>query len=338
MPAVSVLLPCYNATTTLEQALESLASQTFTDFEVVAIDDGSTDSTAEILQRWSREDTRFNIYSQPHGGIITALNLGLHKSNANYIARMDADDLCHPERLERQVDYLEAHPEVSLVGCRVAGYPPDSLRRGFNIYIDWQNALVSDADIRREIFIESPLAHPSVTFRKNWVERAGGYQEHGWPEDYDLWLRLYLLGAQFAKVPEVLVYWRDKGERLTRTDRRYSLENFLRAKAHYLARGPLIGREAVIIWGAGMVGRRLSKHLERQGIPLSAFIDIAPGKIGGSLRRLPILSPAQLPGLWQRLDQPVLLAAVAARGARALIRVHLSDLSLVEGQDWWSVA
>src|SRR3990172_3586333 len=117
----------------------------------------------------------------------------------------------------------------------------------FRLYLDWLNSLVSDADIRREIFVESPLAHPSVVFLRRWVEQVGGYQDHGWPEDYDLWLRLYLAGANFAKVPEVLLYWRESPERLTRRDGRYALENFLRAKAHYLKRGPLAGGEAVII-------------------------------------------------------------------------------------------
>jgi len=168
--------------------------------------------------------------------------------------------------------------------------------------------------------------------------KAGGYQEHGWAEDYDLWLRLYLLGATFSKVPEVLVEWREGQERLTRQDERYSLENFLKAKAHYLVQGPLQGRESVIIWGAGMIGRRLGKLLQSYGAPLAAHIDIDPRKIGRTRRGLPILSPEALPGLWQQCDNPVLLAAVGTRGARQLIRQRLVDFGLVEGQDWWGVA
>jgi glycosyltransferase involved in cell wall biosynthesis len=338
LPKVSVLMPCYNAAETLDIALESLASQTLTDFEVVVIDDGSQDATPQILAEWARRDSRFRVCPQPHQGIVTALNSGLAACRAVYVARMDADDRCHPERLARQAAFLDDHPEAAVVSCLVEGFPAGQVGEGYRIYMDWLNSLVSNEAIQREIFVESPLAHPSVVFRKDWVERVGGYQERGWPEDYDLWLRLYLIGAQFAKVPEVLFAWREHPERLTRTDGRYSLENFLRIKAYYLTRGPLADRDGVLIWGAGMVGRRISKHLLRQGAHLVAFIDIDPRKIGRTRRGLPILPPDELMEMRNRYSRPALLSAVGARGARHLIRKRLSGLGLVEGQDWWGVA
>ncbi len=338
MPAVSVLMPCYNAAETLPEALESLSQQTLADFEVIAVDDGSSDSTLATLQAWAARDSRFQAFARPHGGILPTLNAGLALCRAPLIARMDADDRAHPERLARQVAYLHTHPEIALVSCRVAAFPAEAVRTGFRIYLDWLNALLSDEDIRREIFVESPLPHPSVLMRKEWIERVGGYEEHGWPEDYDLWLRLYLAGARFAKLPEVLLEWREHPERLTRSDSRYSVENFLRAKAHYLARGPLQGRSAVFIWGAGMMGRRLCKQLQHQNAPLAAFVDIDPKKIGRTRRGLPVIAPAELPAWWARSPAPALLAAVGARGARQLIRERLADLGLVEGRDWWGAA
>jgi glycosyltransferase involved in cell wall biosynthesis len=338
VPAVSVLLPCCNAAATLPACLDSLASQTLTDIEIILVDDGSTDATADLLRERARRDARFRGVSQPHGGIIPALNRGLAACSAPLVARMDADDLCHPTRLEKQSALLAARPELAAAGCLVRGFPPEEVRAGFAIYLDWLNALTEPAEIAREIFIESPLPHPSVMLRRVWLEQAGGYQDHGWAEDYDLWLRLHLAGAQFAKVPETLLDWRESPARLTRTDSRYALENFLRAKAHYLMRGPLRGRDAVIIWGAGMVGRRIGKHLLREGAPLAAFIDIDPRKIGRTRRGKPILPAEALPAEWSRHAHPVLLAAVGARGARALIRARLTALGLVEGADWWGVA
>ena len=94
----------------------------------------------------------------------------------------------------------------------------------------------------------------------------------------------------------------------------------------------------MLVWGAGMIGRRLSKHLLRQGAPLTAFIDIDPGKIGRTRRGLPILSPSNLPDWWHASTNPVVLAAVGARGARKLIRQQLTQFSLQEGRDWWGVA
>ena len=251
---------------------------------------------------------------------------------------MDADDLMRPERLEKQSAYLDSHLDVTLVSSLVAGFPAGELREGFRIYIDWLNSLISHEDICREMFVESPLCHPTVMFRKQIVMDLGGYEEHGWPEDYDLWLRMHLAGHRFAKLPEMLLEWREHPDRLTRTDSRYSVENFIRAKAHYLPQGPLAGRDAVIIWGAGMMGRRISKHLVRENVPLVAFIDIDPKKVGRTRRGFPIISPDDLLDWWGRYEKPALLAAVGARGARQLIRERLVGFGLVEGQDWWGVA
>lgn len=338
IPAVSVLMPCYNAASTLGEALLSLQHQSLSDFEVIAVDDGSSDTTPAILQEWAALDPRFKVISTPHQGIISALNAGLEACQAPYLARMDADDRSHPERLACQLQFLEEQPQVGVLGCLVAGFPKDQVRQGFQIYIDWLNSLLADADIRREIFVESPLVHPSVMLRRALLLQVGGYQEHGWPEDYDLWMRLYLAGAVFAKVPSTLLEWREYPGRLTRQDSRYSLENFLRLKAHYLAHGPLVDRDAILIWGAGMMGRRLSKHLLRLDLPLVAFFDIDPRKIGRTRRGLPVLSPDELPVKMSQYARPALLAAVGARGARALIRLRLAAIGLREGIDWWSVA
>jgi glycosyltransferase involved in cell wall biosynthesis len=331
-------MPCFNAAATLPVALSSLAEQTLADFEIVAVDDGSQDETRKILDDWAQRDARLRVLVQPHGGIVAALNCGLEACRGPIVARMDADDQAAPHRLEAQLAYLQAHPQVAVVGCLVSAFPVETVRGGFRVYLEWLNSLVTDADIQREIFVESPLPHPSVMFRADPVRAAGGYQDFGWAEDYDLWLRLYLRRCRFGKVPEVLLHWREHPERLTRVDSRYSLENFLRAKAFYLAEGPLAGRDAVLIWGAGMMGRRISKYLLRQGQPLAAFFDIDPKKIGRTRRGIPVLSPQDLPQTWQAHHRPVLLAAVGARGARQLIRSRLNDMGLVEGRDWWSVA
>ncbi len=338
MPAVSVLLPCYNAAKTIDETLESLILQTLSNFEIIAVNDGSTDSTLEKLNAWAARDQRIRVFSPLHGGVINAANAGLAACTAPFIARMDADDRAHPERLAKQAAFLETHPETAVVSSFVKAFPEEDVREGYRIYIEWLNSLVTDEDIRREMFVESPMANPSIMMRKSLFDKMDGYHDYGWPEDYDLLLRMYLEGAKFTKIPEVLLEWRDHPERITRTDRRYSVENFLRAKAHYLARGPLIGRDAVIVWGAGMMGRRLSKQLQNNQIPLVAFVDIDPKKIGRTRRGKPIIPPEDLLDWWARYNHPALLAAVGARGARGLIRSRLVKMGLEEGQDWWGAA
>jgi cellulose synthase/poly-beta-1,6-N-acetylglucosamine synthase-like glycosyltransferase len=278
------------------------------------------------------------VIRQEHGGIVAALQHGLELCRGALVARMDADDRCTPDRLSKQASFLEAHPEVAVAGCLVRPFPPETVREGFAIYIDWLNGLVAHEEIVREIFVESPLPHPSVMFRKEAMLAAGGYQDNGWAEDYDLWLRMAAAGCRFGKVPEVLVEWREHPGRLTRTDGRYSLENFLRAKAHYLALGPLRDRDAVVIWGAGMVGRRLSKHLLREGAPVTAFVDIDPKKIGRTRRGKPVIAPEALPAEMAKYRAPVVLAAVGARGARELIRERLNAFGYEEGMSWYAAA
>lgn len=338
MPDISVLLPCFNAESTLEEALISLANQSYPDFEAICLDDGSKDNTPVILERWSQKDSRFILVRKDHQGIVKASNSGLALCRAPIIIRMDADDRCHPDRIKLQREYLREHPDIDVVGSLVEGFPKDQVGEGFQLYYQWLNSLIHHEDICREIFVESPLANPSTAFRKSRIDRAGGYQDRGWPEDYDLWLRMYLAGAKFAKIPRVLLEWREHPERLTHIDSRYSVENFLRAKAHYLAKGPARNRDGVFVWGAGMTGRRLSKHLEREGLPLVGFIDIDPKKIGNTRRGKPIFSSADLPIKWKEYHNPILLTAVRARKAGPLIRSNLNEIGLIEGKDWWAAA
>lgn len=334
-PLVSVLLPVYNGAATLGAALDSVAAQTERSLEIVVVDDGSTDATPALLA--ARVDPRLRVIQTVHVGLLAALNLGLRACRGRYVARMDADDLCLPQRLERQLA-MAATAGVSVVGTQVEVFPAAAVAAGFRIYVEWQNALLSHEQICREIFIESPIAHPSALMQRDELIRLGAYEERGWAEDYDLWLRYHEAGCRFAKVPEQLVRWREHPDRATRTDSRYSVENFLRAKAHYLARGPLAGRDGLVVWGAGRTGRRLSKHLIRAGCPPDVFVDIAPNRIGSTLRGIAIIGPDELPAQLAAWSRPMVLAAVASRGARTLIRHQLVAVGLVEGDDFLCVA
>jgi len=337
-PKISILLPVFNAAAFLPQCLDSLSRQTFADYEIVAVDDGSTDESAAILMHAASRDRRLRIHQIPHQGLIETLNHGLERCDGKLVARMDADDVAHPRRLELQIAALEAAGGPDIISSLVTHFPRQSLGEGFRIYEGWLNSLVSHDDIFRERFIESPLPHPSIMARREDLRSIGGYRDMGWPEDYDLWLRLAGHGKTFGKVPRVLYLWRQHEGRLTRTDSRYSVERFLTCKAHHLVEGPLAESVPVIVWGAGQTGRRLSKHLLRSGASLKSFIDIDPRKTGRTLRGLPIHPPESLQGLLSVDDHTVVLAAVSSRGARELIRRQLTALDLREGDEFWCVA
>ena len=335
-PTVSILLPVRNGDRWLEQSLTSLARQTLHTFEIIAVDDGSVDDSGGVLDRWACEDQRFTIIHQPPSGLVPSLNRGLELCRAPLVARMDADDVSHPRRLELQAAVLASHPEVGVISCLVNHFPSHRVATGFRIYEAWLNSMTTHGAMAQERFVESPIAHPSVMVRRELLTEIGGWQDVEWAEDYDLWLRLFDAGARFAKIDRFLFFWREHGERLTRTDPRYSVPSFLRCKAHYLARGPLAGAGGVILWGAGQTGRRLSRFLMEEGVEIAAVADIDPVKIGGTLRGIPVIPPEALPT--HLGEDAVVLAAVASRGARELIRARLNELGLEEGKTFWCVA
>lgn len=195
-PAVSVVMPVYNGERFLQMALDSLWQQTFEDFELVLVDDGSTDATPDIVS--AHDDPRLRVLRGANQGIIGALNTGLAAARGRYVARMDADDVSTPERFERQVGYLDTHPWVGLVGSSYELLDESGRHRGRF----W--ALTEDKDIRREFFIRNPFGHGTVMMRRDVA--ALGYRP-GTMEDLDLWMRA-ARSWRLANLPEVLYYWR----------------------------------------------------------------------------------------------------------------------------------
>ena len=332
-PAISVVLPVRDAQDTVAEAIESLIAQTFDDHEILVVDDGSSDDTPSIVGDLGAREDRIRLVESPRPGIVPALNEGLRVARGSLIARHDADDVALPERFERQRDWLGEHPDVALVGCLVETFPRDG-REGMLRYESWINGLVEHDDLAREFFVESPVAHPSVLMRREALEGVGGYRDHGWPEDYDLWLRLLAAGARFGKVPEVLLRWRDEPTRLSRTSEVYARDQFLRAKARYLGPVWLRERDRVLLWGAGPTGRRFARFLREEGIEVAGFVDIDPRKVGRERQGVPVRAPDSL----DLASDPPLLIAVGARDAREEIRAHLVPLGYVEGTHFLCVA
>jgi hypothetical protein len=223
------------------------------------------------------------------------------------------------------------------VGCLVRSFGDGPLQEGWQRYEAWLNGRRCSEAIARDLFVESPLAHPSVTLRRSALDSVGGYREIDGPEDYDLWLRLVGAGWRLAKVPAVLLEWRDHPTRLTRTDPRYRPEAFIRLKARHLSRGPLGTGQPFWIWGAGRYGRHLARALEAEGREVDAFIDIDPKKIGRTRRGRPVCSPAALADQKHR-DDLLVLTAVPVPGARTLIRRKLNALGHVELTSYWCCA
>lgn len=197
MPRLSVLMSVRNGESWVAESVESILCQTFGDLELIVVDDGSTDSTGAILD--GRRDPRVRVVHQPPAGLTCSLNRALRLATAPLVARMDADDVAHPERMARQVAFLDAHPEVGLLGtgCHEIS-PAGEVVRALVPPID-------DAAIRRALIRENPFIHASVMMRRGALEVAGGYDESlPVAQDYDLWLRMSRF-TRMANLPEPLV-------------------------------------------------------------------------------------------------------------------------------------
>lgn len=265
MPALSVLLPVRNAGPYLRRSLASLAVQTFRDYEIVAVDDGSTDGSGVRLERASRAEPRLTVLRAPAQGLPATLNLALENARAPVVVRHDADDISHHERFAIQLRHLIEHPEVTVVGCRVRLFPRAAVTRGMRRWCDWHNALLTHEEITRDLLMESPLTHGSAMMRRAAIERIGGWTHRGWAEDLDLWIRLFESGARFAKRPETLYAWRQHPSSSTRIDRRYHRAAFEALKLDTLERGLLAARSPVTLIGVGRSLERWRRLLERTG-------------------------------------------------------------------------
>ena len=325
-PAVSILMPVRNEELFLPMALRSLRAQTLKDWELVVVDDGSTDNTPAVLAQAASGDPRIRVLNSFGQGLVPALNCGLASCRARLVARMDGDDIAHPSRLAEQAAFLTAHDTIGLVACSFRHFPRNKVGIGMIGYEQWQNQLVTHESIMADFFVESPFVHPSVMFRRQTVEAVGGYRDMGWAEDYDLWLRLASAGTSFARLPRTLFFWRERPERATRTCAAYSREAFRLCKLHHLMNGFLKGEREVILAGAGLEGRAWYRMLRDVGIRVSCWLDIDPRKVGRTLHGAPVLAADQVTSAGLKM-----LMTVGARGARNVVRQSSFQAGFREG-------
>ncbi len=331
---ISVIMPVHNAGVYLADAVASILNQKNSTLELILVDDHSGDHAIEMLPIELIQDHRLKIFPSKGHGVVAAMKTGFAQAHGKYIARMDADDVSLADRLSKQLDYLQQHPEIGIAGGQVKIISNSDIAQGFLLYEKWLNQLCLPEDIERELFIESPIPNPTAFFRRESYELLDGYQDPEWAEDYDMWLRAHALGIKMGKPEGIVLHWRDHEHRLTHCDSRYDNKLFMLAKAYYLARScHHLKQRKVIIWGTGPTGVYFHDVLVKQNVEVEAFIEVNPRRIGGIKRGLPVLHFNQI-NQYTRSNKALIIGAVGARGARAKIRQALLDMGKEEGIDF----
>ncbi len=328
-PKVTVILPVYNAGTTLKRAINSVLNQTFHAFELLIVDNNSTDGSLTISHESASGDNRIRVYKEPMQGVVHAFNKGLQEATSPCIARMDADDVMLPERLQLQLDFLENNPDCGAVAGLAEYVPHHPNTKGFEDYVAWSNSLLTAEDIFLNRFVEMPVINPTTMWRKSISDRLGAYRNGDFPEDYELWLRWMDAGINVGKVNKPVLRWHDSDNRLTRTDEKYSKEAFHRVRVKYLARhldkhNPF--HPEVWVWGAARQTRRMAEMMKTEGISIRKYIDVLTTKQITE----PILHYSEIP----KAGNCFILVYVKNPVARTEIKKLLNSLTYSHGKDY----
>ena len=224
--SLTVLMSIYNGETYLATAIESILSQTFTNFDFLIVDDASTDKSSIILKKFARQDSRIKIITNKQNqGLAYSLARGVEAATTPWIARMDADDIAIRDRLAKQMQYIDEHPDIDILGSYALNVNDSGEILG-------ERKVPIDHDNICQLIWTNPLIHPTVIFRRSAILKIGSYHyktRQRIPEDYNLWFRACAAGLQFANLPEPLIYYR------------FSQENFVRNNLKFLLAHVLIG-------------------------------------------------------------------------------------------------
>jgi glycosyltransferase involved in cell wall biosynthesis len=279
-PTVSVILPARKAGNTLVRALRSVFDQDYPALEIILINNGLNDLSQVFRAFNEQERSLICTVEEPVPGIAHALNCGLRQAQGTYFARMDADDVMLPDRINKQVSYLNDHPQTGLVSGLVQYMGTES---GFEFYVNQVNGWITEEQIRAHRFIESPLIHPTVMFRRELIELYGFYSTDSVPEDYELWLRWMESGVNMAKIQAHVINWNDHPGRLSRIHPNYSREAFDHVRYRYLAGWLKNKQDSLPVWvaGGGKLAKRKIKLLEAYGIHIEGILDLVNRNIPG---------------------------------------------------------
>ncbi|MGB1217763.1 MAG: glycosyltransferase family 2 protein [Saprospiraceae bacterium] len=263
---VSIIMPVRNTEKYLEKCLNSILEQTYSAWELVAIDDDSTDTSLNILLAYAQKDSRIKVLKNKGKGIIHALRLAYTNASGNWITRMDSDDKMSPRKLESMLLALEQNPSHKIAVGLVEYFSEETLGKGYERYGEWLNTLNRNGNHYSEIYRECVIPSPCWMMHKNDFETCDALRPDTYPEDYDLCFRMYKNGMRVIPVLEILHFWRDYPQRTSRNDPNYADNRFSDLKMNYFLELDYDKNKKLILWGAGKKGKHYAQKLKQKNI------------------------------------------------------------------------
>ncbi|OIQ29127.1 MAG: glycosyl transferase family 2 [Bacteroidetes bacterium MedPE-SWsnd-G2] len=329
-PLISIIIPFKNTGKYLEVCLQSIITQTHKNWELLIVDDNSSDNSFEIVNQFAQTDHRITLLKSKGTGIIDALQTGYAMAKGEFITRMDSDDRMEHDKLKTMISQLLEYGTGHIALGLVSYFSENGVGNGFMEYETWLNQLTSEGKNFQSIYKECVIPSPCWMVHKTDFDACGGFNSNIYPEDYDLAFRFYKHNYKCIPCNQVLHYWRDYGERASRNDSNYSKNSLLDIKLKYFIALELNTAIPLVLWGAGQKGKRMAQQLIDQNIEFNWICD-NPKKIGKDIYGKKLLPFNQL----KQLENPQSIITVANKTAQQEIRLYLQSLGKKEMEDYY---
>ena len=327
---ISVLMPFKNTAQFLEESIESVIKQTYSNWELLAVDDHSSDRSLSLVRDYASKELRIKVLSNNGQGIIPALRTAFSQSSGTLVTRMDSDDIMMPNKLEYMAKSLQKVGPGHLAIGQVSYFSATGISDGYARYEKWLNSLTANGTNYQEIYKECVVPSPCwMTFRSD-LEKIGAFNPDRYPEDYDLVFRFYQSGLKCLPCDQVLHRWRDYAYRTSRTSEHYAQNYFLDIKVHYFLELDYNSTRPLTLWGAGNKGKTIAKLLKQRGIDFFWLCD-NPKKIGKKIYGIELLPYPIL----KSTPNPQSIISVANSEAQSSIRNYLGHLGMTPMVDYF---
>lgn len=327
---ISILTPFKNTSAFLPECLESIILQTYTHWELLIVDDHSSDNSYAIVDEFAQKDPRIKLFKNEGLGIINALRLAFENSTGTFITRMDSDDLMHPEKLNFMLNDLHTFGRKHIALGKVNYFSESGIGDGYAKYESWLNNLTSKGTNYTEIYKECVIPSPCWMLHREDLITCDAFHPDRYPEDYDLTFRFYKNKIKVIPSNHLLHYWRDYSTRASRTDSNYAENHFLDLKLHYfleLNHNPL---RPLVIWGAGQKGKTIAKLLQKREVHFIWICD-NPKKIGKHIYDVELFNFEHL----KSLENPQSIITVANLEEQKIIKLYCESIHLKTMTDYF---